>query len=59
MAQETETITEKKTLQIDGLEIVGVTTIQMSANGVPFVYIGRRYREHKGKRVLVLIKLLE
>ncbi|MCI4409582.1 MAG: hypothetical protein JHC26_10860 [Thermofilum sp.] len=57
MAQ--KSITEKKSLQLDDLEIVGVTTIQMSTNGVPFVYIGRRYKDYKGKRVLVLIKLLE
>jgi len=57
MAQ--ETINEKKSLQLDGLEVVGVKTIQLSTNRVAYVYLGRRYSEYKGKRALVLIKLLE
>ncbi|MCI4409729.1 MAG: hypothetical protein JHC26_11610 [Thermofilum sp.] len=51
---------QKENIQIGlNLEIVGVTTIQTNAKGDPFIYIGKRYKDHKGKRVLVLIKLLE
>jgi hypothetical protein len=54
-----EIISEKKSLQLEEIEIVGVKTIQISTNGVAYVYLGRRFAEHKGKRALVLIKLLE
>ena len=54
-----ETISERKSLHLEDVEIVGVTTVQISTNGVAYVYLGKRYKDYKGKRVLVLIKLLE
>jgi len=54
-----ETISERKSLHLEDVEIVGVTTVQISTNGVAYVYLGKRYKDYKGKRVLVLLKLLE